>query len=134
MWFSGRLGFHHHCHYLNSYTGFQFLIGLILSCQLLHIVLYLHNNHPTWLVSCIFQISIGISDHKFHNLLCLKQNLAWVNVISLSLHLGSGINSPITLKLLKLYLFSEKNSRHVYSKLHFHHKSVMLTDSVLLRL
>ena len=32
------------------------LIELILSCSLLHIVLYLHNNHPTWLVSCIFQI------------------------------------------------------------------------------
>ena len=32
---------------------------LILSCPLLHIVLYLHNNHPTWLVSCIFQISLG---------------------------------------------------------------------------
>ena len=24
-----------------------------------HIVLYLHNNRPTWLVSCIFQISLG---------------------------------------------------------------------------
>ena len=54
-----RLGFHHHYHYLNSYTGFHFLIELILSCPLLHIVLYLHNNHPTWLVSCIFQISLG---------------------------------------------------------------------------
>ena len=39
--------------------GFQFLIELMLSCPLLHIVLYLHNNHPTWLVSCIFQISLG---------------------------------------------------------------------------
>ena len=59
VWFSGRLGFHRHYHYLNSYTGFQFLIELILSCPLLHIVLYLHNNHPTWRVSCIFQISLG---------------------------------------------------------------------------
>ena len=41
-----------------------------------HIVLYLHNSHPTWLVSCIFQISIGSSDNQFHNnLLCLKQNI-----------------------------------------------------------
>ena len=36
---------------------------------------YQHNSHPTWLVSCIFQISIGSSNHQFHNnLLCLKQN------------------------------------------------------------
>ena len=42
---------------------------------------YPSNNHPTWLISCIFQISIGSSDHQFHNLLCLKQNLTWVNVL-----------------------------------------------------
>ena len=65
----------HHYHYLNSYTSFLFLIKLILSCPLLHIMLYHHNNHPTWLVSCIFQISLGNSDHQFHNLLCLKKNL-----------------------------------------------------------
>ena len=59
--FSGHLGFHGHYHYLNSCTGFQFLIELILSCPLLHIVLYLHNNHHTLLVSCIFQISLGSS-------------------------------------------------------------------------
>ena len=47
--------------YLNSYTSFLLLIELILSCPLLHIVPYLHNNHPTWLVSCIFQISLGSS-------------------------------------------------------------------------
>ena len=74
VWFSGRLGFHHHYHYLNNYTGFLLLIELIISCPRLHIMLYLHNNHLTWLVSCIFQISLGRSDHQFH-LLCLKQNL-----------------------------------------------------------
>ena len=70
------------------------LIELILSCQLLHIVLYLHNNHPTWLDSCIFQISTGSSDNQFHNLLCLTQNLTWANVLSLSLRQGSRMNSP----------------------------------------
>ena len=34
---------------LKQCTGFLLLIELILSCPLLHIVLYLHNNHPTWL-------------------------------------------------------------------------------------
>ena len=58
---------------------FQFHIELILNCPHLYIVLYLHNNHPTWLVSCIFQISLGSSDHKFHNK-CLKQNLTCGNV------------------------------------------------------
>ena len=58
-WFSGHLGFHRQYHYLNSCTGFQFLIELSVSCPFLHIVFYLHNNHPTWLVSCIFQISLG---------------------------------------------------------------------------
>ena len=75
MWISGCLGFHHHYHYLNSYTGFLLLIELILSCPLLHIMLYLHNNHPTWLVSCIFQISLDSSDHQFHNLLCQKTKI-----------------------------------------------------------
>ena len=78
-----------------SYTSFLLLIELALSCPLLHIVLYLHNNHPTWLVSGIFRMSLGSSDHQFHNsLLCLKQNLAWANMLSLSLRLGSGMNSP----------------------------------------
>ena len=88
------LSFHYHYHYLNSHTGFQFLIELMLSCPLLHTVLYIHNNQPTWLVSCIFQISPGSSDHQFHNLSCLKQNLTWVNVLSLSLRVGSGMNYP----------------------------------------
>ena len=95
VWYTGRLSFNHHHHCLNSYTGFLLIIEFILSCPLLHIVLYLQNNHPTWLVSCIFQISIGSPDHQFHNnLLCLKQNLTWINVLSLSLRLGSGMNSP----------------------------------------
>ena len=65
--------FLHHYHYLNSYTGFLLLIEYILNCPLLHIVLYLHNNHPTWLVS----------DHQFHNnLLCLRPNLTCANVLS----------------------------------------------------
>ena len=59
VWYSGRLGFYHNHHCLNSYTGFLLLIELILSCSLLLILLYLHNNHPTWLVSCIFQISLA---------------------------------------------------------------------------
>ena len=37
MLFSGRLSFHRHYYYLNSYTGFQILIELILSCPLLYI-------------------------------------------------------------------------------------------------
>ena len=72
----------HHYHYLNSYTGFLLFIELILSCPPLHIMLYLHNNNPTWLVPCIFQISLGSSDHQFHNLSCLRQNLTWANVLS----------------------------------------------------
>ena len=65
--------------------------------------------------------------HQFHNnLLYLKQNLTWVNVLSLSLRLGSGMHSLSFLKHLKLLLFSEKN-QDIYSKLHFHHKcSVVL--------
>ena len=31
VWYSGHLSFHHHFHYLNSYTGFLLLIKLILS-------------------------------------------------------------------------------------------------------
>ena len=89
VWYSGRLGFHHHYLYLNSYTGFILHIELIVCYPFLHIVFYLHNNHPTWLVSCIFQISLGSSSHQFHNnLLCLKQNLTRVNVLSLSQRLG----------------------------------------------
>ena len=35
VWYSPRLGFNHHNHYLNSYTGFLLLIKLILSSTLL---------------------------------------------------------------------------------------------------
>ena len=90
----GTCSTRHHYHYFNSYTGLLLLIELFLSCPLLHIVLYLHNNHPTWLVSCIFQISLRNSDHQFHNLLCLKQNSTWTNMLSLSLRLGSEMTSP----------------------------------------
>ena len=79
---------------LRQRNGFLLLIELILSCPLLHTVLYLHNNHPTLLVSCSFHISLGRSAHQFHNLVCLKQNLTWANVLSLSLLLGSGLNAP----------------------------------------
>ena len=48
---------------LRQRNGFLLLIELILSCPLLHAVLYLHNNHPTLLVSCNFHISLGKSDH-----------------------------------------------------------------------
>ena len=40
-----------------QYKNFLLLIESNLNCPLLHIVLNLHNNHPTWLVSCIFQSS-----------------------------------------------------------------------------
>ena len=79
---------------LRQHNGFLLLIELILSCPLLHTVLYLHNNHPTLLVSSSFHISLGRSDHQFHNLVCLKQNLTWANVLSLSLRLGYGLNAP----------------------------------------
>ena len=79
---------------LRQRNGFLLLIELILSCPLLHTVLYLHNNHPTLLVSCSFHISLGRSDHQFHNLVCLKQNFTWANVLSLSLLLGSVLNAP----------------------------------------
>ena len=52
--FSGRLSFHHHYHYFNSYDGFLFLIELILSCPLLCVVLYL-SNAPRQLRSSISQ-------------------------------------------------------------------------------
>ena len=40
------------------------------------------------------QIYIGSSDHQFrNNLLFLKLNLTWTNVLSLSLGLGSEMNS-----------------------------------------
>ena len=70
------------------------IFHLRLSSTFLHIVLYIYNNHPTWLVSYIFQMSLGSSDHQFHNLVCLKQNFIWANVLSLPLRLGSGMNSP----------------------------------------
>ena len=58
-------------HYLNSCTGFLLLFESILNCPFLHIVLFLHNNHSIWLVSCISQMSRGSSDHPFHNTLFL---------------------------------------------------------------
>ena len=67
------------------------------------------------------------TDHQFHNLLCLKQNLTWANVLSLSLQLWSGMNSPSLWKRLKLQLFSPK--KNIYSKLHFHHKSSVVARS-----
>ena len=123
MWYSVRLGFHHHHHCLNSYTGFLLLIELILSCSHLHIALYLHNNRPTWLVSCIFQISLGSPDHQFHNnLLCLKQNLTWVNVFSVTApRIWNEL--PITLKTSGTTATFRKKNNNIYSKLHFDHKS-----------
>ena len=78
------------------------------------IVLYLRNSHPTWLVSSIFQISLGRSDNLFHN-----------NVLFLKLKFGKSAFAvtapsvwnefPITLKssetiatfrkILKTHLF-----------------------------
>ena len=149
MWLSGCLGFHYHYHYLSSYTGF--LVELILNCPILHIVLYLHNNHPTWPASCIFQISLGSSGHQFHNnVLCIKQNLIWANVLFLSLRLRYEINSPSFETFWNYSFLPKKKSTHIYSKLHFNHKSsvvprsdndfcaslftIMLKDYALLRL
>ena len=48
----------------------------------------LSTQQPPYLASLI---SISSSDHQFHNnLLCLKQNFTWANVLFLSLRLGSG--------------------------------------------
>ena len=53
------------------------------------------STQPTYLASLLHLSNIpGSSDYQFHNLLCLKQNLTWVNVLSLSLRLGSGMISP----------------------------------------
>ena len=94
---------------LLSYNGFLLLIELNLSSSLLHIVLYLHNNNPTWLVSCIFQVSLGSSDHQFrNNLLCIKQNLTWANVFCLSLRQGSGMNSQTLITFETIYIFRKK--------------------------
>ena len=39
------------------------------SCRsaLAGVVLYRHNSQPIWLVSCVYQISPGSSDHQHHN-------------------------------------------------------------------
>ena len=134
VWFSGRLSFHRHYHYLNSYTGFQFLIELILSCPLLHTYRALSTQQPPNLASLLLLSNIPrqLRSSISQQLIVHKTKL---NVLSLSLRLGSGI-------------FSQKNSRHIYSKLHFHHKCsvvphsdtdfctslfmIMLNDSVLL--
>ena len=80
-----------------------------------------------------------------------NKNLTWVNVLSLSLRLGSRMSIfPITLKTSETIAIFRKNSRHIYSKLHFHHTfsvvprsdnvfcaslfAIMLNDSGLLRL
>ena len=122
MWYSRRPLFHQHYHYLNSYTDFLLLIESILNSPLL-IVLCLHNYHPTWLVSCIFQISIGSSDHPFHNLLFLKLNLTWANVLFRSLRLEQTRHHFENIATFR------KTSSYIYSKLHFHHRSSVLPRS-----
>ena len=104
---------------------------LILSCPLLHIVFYLHNNHPTWQVFCIFQVSLGSSYHQFHNnLLCLKQNLTFKGKRAFSVAAPRVLNElPITLKTSETIPIFQKNSRHIYSNLHFHYKSSVVPRS-----
>ena len=112
-----------------TYTGFLLLIESILNCPLLHIVLYLNNNHLAWLVSCIFQISLGSSNHPFHNLLFLKLNLDKHAFSAAAPRVWNEL--PITLKTFETITTFRKNSRH--SKLHFHRKSLVVPCSDNLR-
>ena len=76
--------YHHRYSYFNSYTNVQLPIKSNLNCPLLHIGLYLHNSHNIWLISCVFQISPGRSDHLSHNsFLFLKLSSTWDKVLSL---------------------------------------------------
>ena len=114
----------------SSYIGILLLIKSILNGPLLHNMLYLRNNHPTWLVSWVFQISLGSWDHIFHNnLLFLKLSLTWAHMLSLSQRLRSGMNFPSLWNHLKLYLPSVESSKRIYSKLHFYHKSSVVPCS-----
>jgi len=57
----------HHYHYVNSYTGFLLHIeSNHLNCPFLHIVLYLRNTHPSWLVSVYIrrQFSSSITQQR----------------------------------------------------------------------
>ena len=106
--------FHHHYHYLNSYTGFLLLIESILNCSLLHIVLYLHNNH-TWLVSCIFQISLGSSDNPLHNnLLFVRLSLIWANCLFFVAARMVWNELFATVKTSETIATFRKNPRHLF--------------------
>ena len=150
MWFSGRLSFHHHYHYLNSYTGFQFLIELILSSTLTYRVL--STQQPPYYASLLHLSNISRQ---------LRSSISQLIIPKTKLNLGKPAFSvaaprvwnelPITLKTSEtIAIFQKNNSKHIYSKLHFHHKrsvvprsdtdicasliTIMLNDSVLLRL
>ena len=150
MWYSGRLDFHHNYHYLNSYTGFLLLIELILSCAVLHCCL--STQQPSYLASLLYlsniprQLRLSIS----HQLIVPKTKL-YLGKSAFFVTAPMVWNElPITLKTSETVAIFRKNSRYIYSKLHFHHKSlvvpcsdndfctslftIMLTDSVLLHL
>ena len=138
-------------HYLNSYTGFLFLIELIISCPLLYIVLYLQNNYPTWLVTCIFQISQLRSSIRSQQQLIVPKAKLNMGKRAFSVAVPKVWNEvTITLKTSETTAIFRKKTQDIYSKLHFHHKSsvvpcsdndfymslftIMLNDSVFLSL
>ena len=104
----------------------------------------MYNNHPTWLVSCIFQISLGSSAQ----LIVPKTKL---NKHAFSVTAPRVWNElPITLKTSETIATFRKKLKTFILKLQLHHKSsvvprsdndfcaslfmIFLNDSVLLRL
>ena len=54
-------------------------------------------------LTCLLYLSNIPRQLRHNNLLCLKQNLTWAKVLSLSLRLGSGMNSPSRSRHLKVF-------------------------------
>ena len=62
----------------------------------------LFSQQPPYL-TCLLYLSNIPRQLRHNNLLCLKQNLTWAKVLSLSLRLGSGMNSPSRSRHLKVF-------------------------------
>ena len=130
--------------------GFQFLIELILS-YLTYRALY---TQQPFCMAGLLHLSIiprQLRSSISQQLIVPKTNLNLAKRVFYAAAPRVRNKLPITLKTSEtIAVFREKNSRHIYSKLHFHHKcsvvprcytdfcaslfTIMLNDSVLLRL
>ena len=130
VWLSGRLGFHRHYHFLNSYTGFQFLIELIFKLSTLT-YRPLSTQQPSYLASLLHvsnipkQLRSSISQQLI--VPKTKLNLS-KRAFSVAAHRVWN-ELPISLKTSETIHIFRKNSTCIYSKLHFHHKCSVVPRS-----